>query len=65
MEPHTVEVKHLQEWVTEKKVLFASSTREPKELYSTLRGSFEVWHKNELVLETNQALEACKKYNSL
>ena len=62
---HTVEVKQLQEWQSEKKVLFASSTKENKELYATLRGSYEVWSGGVKVWETMQPFTACEKYNSI
>lgn len=65
MKTHTVDLEALREWQSEEKVLFASSTKENKQLYCTLRGSYEVWHKKEKVLETMQALTAVEKYNSI
>lgn len=63
--PHTVELEQLREWQQEAKVLFASSYPIDKQLYATCRGSYEVWHKKELVLKTVVPLIAVKKYNSL
>ena len=65
MEKHTVDLGGLMEWQQEEKVLFASSTKGDKQLYCTLRGSYEVWHKKERVLETVQPFRAMEKYNSL
>jgi len=65
MEKHIVDLDGLMEWQQEQKVVFASSTRDEKYLYCTLRGSYEVWHKNQKVLETMQPFKAVEKYNSL
>lgn len=65
MEKHTVDLNALISWQSEEKVLFASSTKENKKLYLTLRGSYEVWHKEERVLETMQPYRAVEKYNSI
>lgn len=65
MEKHTIELEGLIKWQSEKKVIFASSTKNNKQIYCTLRGSYEVWHKNELVLETMQPFNAVEKYNSI
>jgi hypothetical protein len=62
---HTISLEELRLWQMEEKVIFANSTKEQKELYCTLRGSYEVWHKNERVLETMQANLAVEKYNSI
>ena len=65
MKVHTVELKELQDFQTEQKVLFASSSKEQKKLYCTLRGSYEIWHYGVLVLETMQPYSAIEHYNSL
>lgn len=65
METHTINLEELREWQCEEKVIFASSTKEDKQLYCTLIGSYEVWHKKEKVLETMQPSTAVEKYNSL
>jgi len=65
MKTHTIDLNELREWQSEEKVIFASSTKENKQLYCTLRGSYEVWHKKERVLETMQPFRAVEKYNSI
>lgn len=65
MERHTVDLNALISWQSEEKVLFASSTKENKQLYYNLRCSYEVWHKKERVLETMQPSKAVEKYNSI
>ena len=65
MKVHTVELKELQDFQSEEKVLFASSSKEQKKLYCTLRGSYEIWHYGVLVLETMQPQSAIEYYNSL
>mgnify|MGYP003408884806 CR=1 FL=1 len=65
MKTHTIDQEALREWQQEEKVIFASSTKEDKQLYCTLRGSYEVWHKKERVLETMQPFRAVEKYNSI
>ncbi len=65
MKRHEIELTSLQEWQSEQKVIFASSSKEDKQLYCTLRGSYEVWHKGERILETMQPFTAVEKYNSL
>ncbi len=65
MENHKVDLEALREWQSEEKVIFARSTKEDKELYCTLRGSYEVWHRKEKVLETMQPFTAVEKYNEL
>lgn len=62
---HTVDLKALQEWQWEHKVVFATSTKDEKHLYCTLRGSYEVWHKGVRIYETMQAVNAVEIYNSL
>jgi hypothetical protein len=41
------------------------TSKENKQLYCTLRGSYEVWQNNELVMETMQPFKAVEKYNNL
>lgn len=65
METHTINLEELREWQCEEKVLFASSSKEQKKLYCTLRGSYEIWQYGALVLETMQPNSAIEKYNSL
>ena len=62
---HTVELEQVIKFQQKQKVLCARSTREEKELYCTLRGSYEVYHKGEKVLETIQPFTAVEKYNNL
>ena len=64
-EKHTIDLGDLIKFVCEEKLLFAKSSREQKELYSTLVGSYEVWHKGVKVLETFQPFVATEKYNEL
>jgi hypothetical protein len=65
MRKHTIDLEELREWQSESKILFANSTKENKQLYCTLRGSYEVWHNKEKVLETMQPFTAVEKYNSI
>lgn len=65
MKKHTITQKELIEWQKNEKVIFALSSKEDKQLYCTLRGSYEVWHKKEIVLETMQSIIAVEKYNSI
>lgn len=65
MKIHTVNEEALKEWQLTEKVLFASSSREDKQLYCTLTGGYEVWHKKELILETILSFRAVDKYNSI
>jgi len=65
MKKHTIDLEALIEFQSASKKLFASSTVANKQLYCTLRGSYEVWHNYERVLETMQPFEATEKYNSL
>lgn len=62
---HQIDIEGLIEWQQEQKVLFASSSKEQKQLYCTLRGSYEIYHKKEKVLETMQPFTAVEKYNEL
>jgi hypothetical protein len=62
---HQIEIEELQSYMLEEKVLYARGSKENKSLYITLRGSFEVWHNKERVLETMQAITAIEKYNSI
>lgn len=65
MAKHTIQLEFLIDYQSTEKVLYASSSTDDKKLYITLRGSYEVWHNNELVLETMQPFSAVEKYNSL
>lgn len=65
MKTHTIGLRELQDFQSKEKVLFASSSKEQKKLYCTLRGSYEIWQYGALVLETMQPNSAIEKYNSL
>lgn len=65
MKTHKIDLEGLIDWRTEEKVLFASSSRENKKLFCTLRGVYEVYHKKEKVLETFEAIKAVEMYNSI
>lgn len=65
MKTHTIDLRELQDFQSKEKVLFASSSKEQKKLYCTLRGSYEIWQYGVLVLETMQPNSAIEKYNSL
>ncbi len=62
---HKIDIEGLIDWQQKEKVLFASSSKEQKKLYCTLRGSYEVYHKGEKVIETIQPFVAMEKYNEL
>lgn len=62
---HQIDIEGLREWQQEWKVLYASSSKDQKRFYCTLRGSYEVYHKGEKVLETMQLFTAIEKYNEL
>ena len=63
--PHQIDIDDLRKFMLEEKVLFASSSKEQKQLYINLRRSFEVWHNKKLVLETMEASDAVNKYNEI
>jgi len=65
MATHTIELSELFEFQQEQKVTFASSSKENKQLYCTLRGSYEVWHKGVMVKETIQPFVAVETYNNI
>jgi hypothetical protein len=65
MKKHTIDIYGLIKFQVESKLLYANSTKENKYLYCNLRGGYEVWHNNEIVLETMQAYDAVVKYNSI
>jgi hypothetical protein len=65
MKKHTIELASLVEWQSEAKQLFASSTKGNKQIYATLRGSYEVWQNGVKILETMHTLTAVEKYNEL
>lgn len=60
-----IEVNELIEWVQTRGCEYAVDGNVDKKLKCTLRGSFEVWHKDVLVLECIQPFQAVEKYNSL
>lgn len=62
---HAIDLNELFEYQQKEKMIYASCSNENKRLYITLRGSYEVWHKKQLVLETIQPFQAVEKYNSL
>jgi len=65
MAKHIVEIEGLRQYMLEDYRTYASSYGKGsrKELRCNLRGSYEVWHNNERVLETMQAIHAVDKYN--
>lgn len=63
MTTHMINQESLREWQQEEKVIFARCSKEDKQLYCTLRGSYEVWHRKEKVLETMHPFIAAEKYN--
>ncbi len=63
METHTVDVADLLQWKSEQKVLFASSTKENKQLFANLNGGFEVFVNGILVKECIQPYVALETYN--
>lgn len=65
MKTHEIDLEGLKQWQKEEKVCFASSTRENKKIFCTLRGTYEVWHKKEKVLETLYPTKAVEMYNSI
>ena len=65
MKPHEINLEELIDFQTNEKVLYASSSKENKQLYITLCGSYEVWHNKEIVLETMQPFVAVEKYNEI
>jgi hypothetical protein len=67
MKKHEIELTALIEWQrqSEAKQLYASSARENKQIYATLRCSYEVWQNGVKVLETMQPFSAVEKYNEL
>ena len=55
----------MKKYIEEEKILLSSNKIEEKELYSILRGGYEVWHNGKIVLETTKPKEAIEKYNSI
>ena len=62
---HQIEIQELVKWMTTKKVLYASSSKESKKLYCTLIGLYEIYYKGELVFSTLSVHDAVEKYNEL
>lgn len=62
---HEVDINELIHFQNTELILFARSSKEEKTLYATLRGSYEVLHKGEKILETTQPFAAVDKYNSI
>ncbi len=63
---HQIKIKDLQSWIKDEQlILFASSSKENKRLYATLRGSYEVHHKGKKVWEGIQPFDAVEKYNDI
>lgn len=65
MKKHIIYLDELREWRSEEKVIYASSFTPNKKLYVTFRGSYEVWHNGEKILETMHPFAAVEKYNSI
>ena len=64
---HKIEIKDLQKFVNEESIIIADchGINSNKELKVRLRGGYEVWNNDELLLETMQQNNAVTKYNSL
>jgi hypothetical protein len=54
-----IEFKHTE------KMIYASDSERQKKLFVTLSGNYEVWHKGELIRETDGVLSAVIVYNGL
>ncbi len=65
MNNNEITIEELRDWASMHTVLYAVDTKSDKKLYCTLRGSYEVWHKGEKILETMQPFTAVEKYNSI
>lgn len=65
MKPHTITLDELFKFQQTEKIIYASSTKENKILYLTLRGSYEVWHNKKLIKETIQPYTAVETYNNI
>ena len=62
--PHTVSLEDLQEWKQEAKIMFASSSREPKRLYCKLNGTFQLEYRNQIIWEGTEPHNAVEAYNN-
>lgn len=62
-EPHKIELDGLQAWKAEAKLLYASSSAEPKRLYCTLNGTFELEYKGQIIWQGIQPFAAVEAYN--
>jgi hypothetical protein len=62
---HLVDLDSLAKWQSEEKVVFASSSKEKKQLFCTLRGTYEVWVDKKLILETTHPYVAVSCYNEI
>lgn len=60
-----LEVNELIEWVSKSSTMYAKCSISDKELKVAMNGSFQVYHKGEIVLECIQPFRAVEKYNSL
>lgn len=65
MNGHEITLEGLREWQSEYKIAYATDSKANKQIYCTLRGSYEVWHNGEKILETMQPFTATEKYNSI
>jgi len=62
---HEINLKDLQDWLSEEEVLFASSSRERKRLLATLNGNIIIRVAGKEVGRFMQAFPAVEKYNSI
>lgn len=65
MKTHTITLDELFKFQQNEKIIYASSSKENKILYLTLRGSYEIWHNNKLIKETIQPYTAVETYNNI
>lgn len=63
---HQIELEDLQKWIEDDQLmLFASSTKDDKQLYATMCGSYEVHQNGEVVHVTIQPYSAVEYYNKI
>lgn len=62
-QPHTIDLEGLQSWKETGRLLYASSSREPKRLYCTLNGTFQLEYRGEIIWQGTQPFSAVEAYN--
>lgn len=62
---HQINESELADWIANKELLYASSSKDRKKLYVTMDGYYKVYYNGSLVYQTNVAGLAVKKYNEL